>query len=87
MEGITSELVARCKRMASLNLDLSISAWDCNANGLESWLYSLGIAAKSCYGRTPLIPAPGFGVVGKVAMNLGAWVALLLVSVLLHVCE
>lgn len=50
MEGITSELVARFKRMASLNLDLSISAWDCNANGLESWSYSLGIAAKSCYG-------------------------------------
>lgn len=35
--------------MASLDLDLGISARDCNANGLESWLDSLGIAAKSHY--------------------------------------
>jgi len=35
----------------------------------------------------PPHPTPSFGVVGKVARNLGAWVALLLVSVLLQVCE
>ena len=35
--------------MASPHTDLSISARDCNANGLETWSYSLGKAAKSHY--------------------------------------